>query len=208
MKRKSQIFLLLTLLMLTFFVSITGILLDIQKARYTDPSSGVDVFLQTWDNSVENIKDLTHIALARYTQSTNTSNIDVEMQSELNELSNYLLSRGYTSSFLISTFNLVVAGAPSSYSISLLVQMEISDAKQTLQQSLSIDLTVSAVLVGSEISVFKILNGETIPISDATVTVIPPGTSTVTNLRNGNYLVSNPADNFDVITEEGIALQV
>ncbi len=208
MKKRSQIFLLLTLLMLTFFVSITGILLDIQKARYTDPSSGVDVFLQTWQNSVETIEDLSHIALARYTQGTNASNIDVEMQAELGELSNYLLTRGYTSSFLLTSFNLVVAGAPSSYVVSLIVQMVLSDTKQTLQQTLSIDLTVSAVLVGTEITVFKLLNGETIPIADATVTVVPPGTSTVTNLRNGNYQVSNPADNFDIVTQEGITLRV
>ncbi len=194
--------------MLTFFVSITGILLDIQKARYTDPSSGVDVFLQTWQNSVETIEDLSHIALARYTQGTNASNIDVEMQAELGELSNYLLTRGYTSSFLLTSFNLVVAGAPSSYVVSLIVQMVLSDTKQTLQQTLSIDLTVSAVLVGTEITVFKLLNGETIPIADATVTVVPPGTSTVTNLRNGNYQVSNPADNFDIVTQEGITLRV
>lgn len=194
--------------MLTFFVSITGLLLDIQKARYTDPSSGVDVFLQTWENSVENVEDFTHVALARYTQGINTSNLDAEIQNELNELSTYLLTRGFTSSFSLTSFTLDITGAPSSYRIAIVVQVQLSDTKQTLQETLAVDLSVTALLAGSEITVSKILNGDVFPIADAIVTVVLPGTSTITNLRNGNYLVSDPANNFDIITSEGIALRV
>ncbi len=194
--------------MLTFFVSITSLLLDIQKANYTDPSSGTEIFVSTWRNTVDNLYDLTVTGLARFTQGKNTSNVDVELKTQLASLTNYLLKRGYTSSFTITKFSIGNTLAPSSYSIDVTYLVILKDAKNTLNQTLNVPISFSASKSGSYITLLKTSNGQVEPIADATITVVAPGTSTVTNLRDGRYLLSVPGDTFDIVTPEGIKLQV
>ncbi len=207
-KKKSQIFLLLTLLMLTFFISITDLLLDIDKAQYTDPAAGTQIFIQTWDNTYQAVVDLTQTALARFTQSTNTSNLDVEISNELDIYEDYLLQRGFTLTMLLNQLILDTSLSPASYEITAIYSIALRDGKNELTQILTINSLFSATFVGDIITVLKTINGESAPISDAQVTVIAPGTSTVTNLKDGRYRVSVITDSFEIITPEGVLLQV
>ena len=50
MNRSAQVFLLLTILVMTFLIGITSVLFDIKKIDYIDPSPDADEFLESWDN--------------------------------------------------------------------------------------------------------------------------------------------------------------
>ncbi len=207
LRNRSQIFLLLTILTITFLLGITSVLLDLNRAQYTDPTAGSSEFILTWSNVGDNVQQISKIELARFSQGLNTSNFDVEVQAQLNRLSNSFLTRGFTSNFQVAQPTQLTIRA-NGYLVVSVFSLELSNSKNTLKQTYHLTMEYNFNKVGTTITIYRVINGVTMPIGDATVTVVSPGTSTVTNNRDGTYSVTNAGDSFQITTLNGIRITV
>ncbi|MCH8907960.1 MAG: hypothetical protein IH840_12800, partial [Candidatus Heimdallarchaeota archaeon] len=68
MNRRGQIFLLLTVLVLTFIIGISTILLEVKRAQYYDPSTDSDRLFEIWDNAVDAVQQIYSVQIAINTQ--------------------------------------------------------------------------------------------------------------------------------------------
>ena len=114
--RRSQIFLLLTLLMITFMVSISTTLLDVRRGSFTDPNPQVNTFENGWDIAISSINSIVERSVAQ--RSDNNLTTDAEMQSfidaELTGVENFLLQSSFSANIrLITTLTDGVSFVPT-----------------------------------------------------------------------------------------------
>ncbi|MCE7737631.1 MAG: hypothetical protein GPJ54_22260 [Candidatus Heimdallarchaeota archaeon] len=188
MNRRGQIFLLLTILSITFIFAVSTILLDIQRAQYLEPAPDVDETFEAWDNTVDSIEQILNVQIAINTQAgALLGNYAPQINNELVGVENYLLGRG-----LIASIDL---DGPATYtpptttlqdataSILALFSIQIqSSSGNSIIQSLDFAIQYDVNLVGTTLTLSKTVNGITTYLSGATVDTV----GTIDN-ANGAY---------------------
>ena len=210
MNRRGQIFLLLTILSITFIFAVSTILLDIQRAQYLEPSPDLDETFEAWDITVQSIEQILNVQLAINTQAGSASgDYSPQINNELVMLENYLLSRGLIASVdLVGTADYVqpavggqVAIASLSSSVSLQIESSSGNSiKQILNFTIQYNATVDDTIDTLYLS--KTVNGLTTYIRGATFNV--GGT---TDNGNGAYDLPAPAA-IIVTTPNNIVLDI
>lgn len=196
MRRRGQIFLLLTILSITFIFAVSTILLDIQRAQYLEPSPDIDETFEAWDNTVYSIEQILDIQIAINTQAGSTSrDYGPEIRPELDSLENYLLSRG-----LIASINLdgvaqytqpATGGIAAIASITATVSVQIeSSSGNSIKQTLGFAIQYAANVDDGTDTLYltKTVNGITSYIRGAFFNV-----GGITDNGNGVYDLPAPA---------------
>lgn len=211
MNRRGQIFLLLTILSITFIFAVSTILLEIQRSQYLEPSPDIDETFETWDNTVYSIEQILSIQMAINTQAGAVDgNYSLEIGTELAKVENYALNRGFIASIDLvnmSYYFAPVAGNNASASINgtVFIQLE-SSSGNSINQLVEFDIKYEAFIdTGTNIlTVSKIVNGQQSFIASATIS----GPGIITNFQNGSWELEDGAGLFDIITLDGVMLQV
>ncbi len=185
MRRRSQIFLLLTILVITFIVGIATTLLESQRTQYTDPLQSLPNFTQTWDNTVEDIEDALVLTLASRSDGTiaNTSvATDNAIDAYFLQIMEYLRLKGYSAS--ISLENTIVDGLDYLHHSDVAgpakttegfefnnieVNFELQSSTTVLSQKLFFDISYTSVLdtAANTITLYKIVNGQRTGLTNA-----------------------------------------
>ena len=66
--RRGQIFLILTILVISFIVGISTILINVQRAEYFDPAPDSGESLEIWENTIVAIEQIYSVQIAINTQ--------------------------------------------------------------------------------------------------------------------------------------------
>ncbi len=211
MRRKGQVFLLLTLLVLTFMISISSILFDIKKAEYMEPSPDIDESLEAWKNSVETIEQIFSIFISLNSKAgTPDDNYNTEVSTELVKLEDYLNSRGFAATILLvgnAVYTAPVNGSTSFTSLSGIVSIFINSISGTeISQVLKLNVTYSAVVTSTTLVLTKSVNTNINYLSGCTI-----NPASWTDMGNGAYTVPAPlapGTPFTIRTPNAVELQV
>ncbi len=219
MNRKGQVFLLLTLLVLTFMISISAILFDIKKAEYMEPSPDFDETMEVWENSVEAIEQIFSILIAINSKDNVTypdGNYNNEVSTELAKLEYYLNSRGFAATILLlgnASYIAPTSGLQTSFvSLSGNISIYLSSISGTeIRQVINLTVIYNAVVTASTLLITKSVVGP--PPRNATKTnYLSSCTFNVTgltDLANGAYTHTILPDTpFIIRTPNTVELQV
>lgn len=177
MNRKGQIFLLLTLLVITFISGISTTLIDLQQAQYNDPSPQTTPFLQVWESSLEVVETILINAMAERSAGNilTDGEHDTYIQEAFTNYSSYLLSRGYSpalSAVAINATNYLETntGALIEFEyVNFQISLSLSTPDLSLNQEVAFNILYHAEAASGTITLYKIIQGERSPISDITV---------------------------------------
>ena len=206
-KSKSQIFLLLTILIITFLVGISSTLVDIRRSQYNDPIPGGTHFNQVWDGVIDNIHQTLKNSISRRSNGNITSVTEMQdfILGQFQDLSSFIASNGY--SLLIELKTNLVEGSSylaqssatfESFALnSINVELILSSQQISLEQNLFIDIEyrMEKDTVSNQISLFSIVNNyrkasKAISWSDS-IDLSVTGTGQYSYSGTGNYLVIN-----------------
>ena len=93
MRRRGQVFLIITVLVVTFLIGISTLLLDTQRAAYLETAPDSNTVLQAWDNTYDSIVQILRTQLSISSNGPDLS-VTTDLTTELLYLENYLLDRG------------------------------------------------------------------------------------------------------------------
>lgn len=188
LKRKAQIFLLLTILAISFITGITTILLETQRARYDDPNPASQLFTQTWKNTVESVQDILELGMVQHSQFLDTTyDLNTTIASSFHALQAYLVTKGYSASIqtlsqyiLTNTTTTGQTFTLSNYQVKIHLATTTTELDQTILFTIIYDAVVNAT--GNTVTITKTVNGQTQYLSGASFTI-----TGVTDLGNGVY---------------------
>jgi hypothetical protein len=203
MRKRSQIFLLLTILVITFIVGIATTLLESQRTQYTDPLQTLPNFTQTWDNTVGDIQDALILTLAARSDGTiaNTSvATDNTIDGYFLQIMEFLRLKGFSASITLE--NTIVDGldylhhsnaaGPSKTTEgfefrNIEVNFELQSSTTVLSQKLFFDISYTSIVdsAAGTITLYKVINGERTGLTNAEFTIT--GGATVTQTFAGQY---------------------
>ena len=105
MKQRSQIFLLLTILVIAFIVGISSTLIDLKKTTYNDPAPQAQEFYRTWDSTLRNLEEVLVFTLAQRSNASleTTGQMQDAITDKLLGIENYLLNRGFSAKITLLT---------------------------------------------------------------------------------------------------------
>lgn len=209
--RRAQIFLILTILVVTFLVGITSVLIDVQRANYVNPAADNSEVLYAWNNAISSTQQILKIEISQQSKvaSADVGPTDVtsNIQTPINDLVNYLNERGLTAIIIIRSANFLISGFNTQ---SELIQIDASFNFTIMSGSTSIIQTVHmivqyhAIVTASTLTIFNKINNETTYLPGCTITG-----GTVIDLNNGSYqhsLVSGTS--LQIITPSNVTLEV
>lgn len=208
MKRRGQIFLIMTILVITFMVGISTVLLQVQRSNYTDTVPDSENVLIAWENAYSSIEQILEIELSICTTSGALAGVrDISLP--LGNLENYLTNIGLSAIITVDPTSPVTysnVGATTlvnTAGITGRFYIHLQSGNVQIDQSMVIDLSYSAQSVPdgilTKVIITKTVNSEKMFIIKSTLSAI---SSTFTDLQNGAYIsvVQIPAS-------EAIAIQ-
>ncbi|MHA2171420.1 MAG: hypothetical protein ACXAB7_16150 [Candidatus Kariarchaeaceae archaeon] len=213
MNRSAQVFLLLTILVMTFLIGITSVLFDIKKVDYIDPSPDADEFLESWDNTIEAIEQILSIQIAINSQTGVASGTDNsgEIQTEMDNLALYLNSKGLSASIQVDgaipslyIIDLQAASHELSLSSSIFVHLS-SISGTTIDQVVNIRVSYIATATPNNLVVQKTVNSEIKFLSECNVIV---SAGTITDNGNGWYSATVSPVDFTIATPDLVLLAI
>ncbi|MHA2402928.1 MAG: hypothetical protein ACXADH_08075 [Candidatus Kariarchaeaceae archaeon] len=213
MNRSAQVFLLLTILVMTFLIGITSVLFDIKKVDYIDPSPDADEFLESWDNTIEAIEQILSIQIAINSQTAVASGTDNsgEIQTEMDSLALYLNSKGLSASIQVDgaipslyIIDLQVASHELSLSSSIFVHLS-SISGTTIDQVVNMRVSYIATATPNNLVLQKTVNSEIKFLSECNVIV---SGGTITDNGNGWYSATASPVDFTITTPDQVLLTI
>ena len=218
MRKRSQIFLLLTILVIAFIVGISTTLIDLRKTPYNEPAPQSKQFYQNWDNTLQNIEEILVFSLAQH--SANLTKTVGEMQSnvtnKLMSVENYLLSRGFSAKITLlttlienvnyqKTVDNVTAPTMTQYKLTNIgIAVHLETTFTSLNQELEMNILFHAENNDSQnfCEVYKIINGKREEIVNAKVTAEAGIVFTNQGLGQYNYIGTGE---YSIVSPEGVA---
>lgn len=210
MNKQGQIFLLLTILAVTFLLTISTVLLNIQVSEYSQPSADSGKLFEAWDNTVSSTVQIMSVQVAYNTNNGIPTGATNDLGPHLANLEQYLNSKGLVASIeeVAGTEQYVSTSLITSSSASLNVTLDIYIATSSgakLDGTVNLNVTYSAQITGNILVVSKIVN--TNPYFLNSANVVPQTTGSVQNNGNGSYQLAG-ADTYDITTSDFVILQV
>lgn len=209
--RRAQIFLILTILVVTFLVGITSVLIDVQRANYVNPAADNSEVLYAWNNAISSTKQILNIEISQQskiaTADVGPTDISPNIQTPINDLVNYLNERGLTAIIIIGSANFLISGYNTQ---SELIQIDatfsftIGSGSTNIIQTVHMVIQYHAIVTSSRLTIFNRINNETNYLPGCTITG-----GTVIDLNNGSYqhsLASGTA--LQILTPSNVTLQV
>lgn len=202
MRRRSQIFLLLTILVITFIVGIASTLLESQKTQYTDPLQQVPNITSAWEGTISDIQESLILTLAQRSDGS-IANTSVAMDNAIDgyffKIVNFLQLKGYSASITLE--NTIVDGldylhhsngaSPSKTTEAfelnnIEVNVAIQSSTASLSQKIFFDIYYGSIVnSGSQtVTLYKIINGVRTGLTNAEFST--PG-ATITETFGGQY---------------------
>ena len=214
MNRRGQVFLLLTILSITFITAISSVLLDLQRSQYIEPSADADKIFEVWDNAVFSIEQTISIQIAVNTQTgAVTGDFATEIQTRLDSLEGYLNSRGFIAS--VNTIGQVnytapIAGLLAQANMTALISLQITSSSGTsINQIVNFDISYQAEAIGTGpwvLTLTKTVNDQTIFLTDITYSVL--GGGNIDDIYyNGSYDLIG-SDTYTITTSENVELVI
>lgn len=185
MRRRGQIFLILTILVISFMIGITSVLLDIRTADYLDPAPDSDVSLNAWETTTSAIDQIMEIQLSQNSNAQSPNNTNIDLSTPLANLEAYLSQRGLVASITGSNVQYRRYTPVSTNTTEELVgsfSIYIKSSSLEINQKIEKQLQYNAYSdQPSELYVSKILDGQVNWISGSSFN------TTVTDNENGSY---------------------
>lgn len=214
MNRRGQIFLLLTILSITFITAISSILLDIQRSQYLEPSADADKIYDVWGNTLYSIEQTIGIQIALNSQiPTGNGSFASEIQTHMDLLETYLNSRGFIASVNVisAIYNASsINGLYAEANMTTLISLQItSSSGASINQILTLDISYHAVAVevvaGTQwlMTLAKTVNNQTTYLTDISYSVL--GGGDLDDNYNGSYYL-NGSDEYSITTSENVLL--
>ena len=211
MNRSAQVFLLLTILVMTFLIGITSVLFDIKKIDYIDPSPDADEFLESWDNTIDAIEQILSIQIAINSQTgvANGTNNSGEIQTELDSLTQYLNSKGLSASLQVdgaipSLYIIDLQAVSHELSISSNIFVHLSSISgTTIDQVVNMRVSYTATATPLNLVVQKTVNTATQFLRECDVQV---SAGTIVDNGNGSYTASTSPVDFTITTPDQVLL--
>jgi hypothetical protein len=195
MNRRGQVFLLLTILVITFISGIALVLVDVQRSRYSDPAPYTSNFVQTWELSILTIENIMIQTIAHSSDGILTTDIEriAFINDQLDRFIDYLTLRGFTSAIVLDedTFDYIEDTDPSDqlYELSdLEFSVKLSTGRMVLSQIITMDLGFYASVDASDVNFYKLMNNEFFPLTDMSFT----GVMSFSGGSNGIFTASAP----------------
>ncbi len=211
--RRGQIFLILTIMVITFLVGITGILLDSQKAAYLNPVPDSEIINQAWDNTYDSIKQILIIQLSKNSNGPSVNQNNIDLSTQLGNLENYLVERGISTTILTTQqINYTIVGdLTSSSTVSIeggfSVHMQSGDIE--INHDFVLHISYTATSSASDVIVYRTINNEKYFINNAELTSSTNPGATYTNYMNGRYgHTLNLGDDLIITAPQNIDIQL
>lgn len=217
MNRRGQVFLLLTILSITFITAISSVLLDIQRSQYLEPSADADKVFEVWDNAIFSIEQTISIQIALNTQAgVGDGSFANESQIQFNLLETYLNSRGFIASVNVInatyTAPVIILGLSAEANMNAFISLQITSSSGTsINQIISFDISYLAIaveiVVGTQwlLTLTKTVNSQITYLTDIMYSVV--GAGVLTDNFNGSYDLIGP-DDYTITTSENVVLIV
>jgi len=194
-KRKGQVFLLLSIVILIYLVLLSTTVYRITQSPYISPSPNQEQINFYVENSVSSLEQLVDVALSQYSRSYSIGSIISFLTEGIAVVESFLDSHNLPSTLTFdnSTFsisNSSTSANPTYITCSMEVSIHIDCPDFYYDATFVFDTTYYlefSETTGTEnyLYVYKISNGYRIIINDATITIEP--TTPVSNLLDGRY---------------------
>ena len=205
-KRKGQVFLILTILVISFIIGISTVLLQIKQSDFIDPAPDANTSFRAWEITVESLHQITDVFLSQYSK-----NFLAPIQGFNNPFQNlrdYLTNRGVANT-IYNTTNLNLSNDNTTITNGEIITASISfnvylaTASTTINQTVSIIIsyTIDASTVGV-ISVYKTVDGTISYLADCQFSII------VVDLGNGSYTHGTTGIAINALTPSNVFFQV
>ncbi|OLS25438.1 MAG: hypothetical protein HeimC2_18940 [Candidatus Heimdallarchaeota archaeon LC_2] len=214
MNRRGQVFLLLTILSITFITAISSVLLDLQRSQYLEPSADADKVFEVWDNTIFSIEQTISIQIAINTQPPSAGNrsFATEIQGQMDLLETYLNSRGFIASVNVMWANYTEpnAGLLAQAKMNASISLQITSSSGTsINQKVNFIITYQAEAVGTDpwlLTITKTVNNQTTFLTDISYSVGAGGILDDIYF-NGSYDLIG-SDTYTITTSENVVLIV
>ncbi|MHA2250250.1 MAG: hypothetical protein ACXAD7_07805 [Candidatus Kariarchaeaceae archaeon] len=210
MRRKAQIFLIMTILTVSFLIAISTVLFDLKKAEFVEPSPDSDEVFEVWENTVLAIKQILVIEIAVNTQADAIDGTyDADLTPQFQILEDYLVSRGFAASITINGNSQYTAPALGGQLVTVQLDVDVnlylsSISGITIEQILSFSIAFTAnVDVTNILTVYESTNGKLTYQGGCSLT---GGAST--DFGNGSYDLTSAGTPYVVETPDNIKLEV
>ena len=212
MNRRGQIFLIMTILVITFLIGISSVLLEVSRSDYVQPVSDSDVVLQAWDNTYESINQILLVRLSINSQGPTGNQLNIDLRSELGKLETYLNKRGLSAIIQSQNIDYTIIGdqtTDTTVTITGSFTVHLASSGVEIDQTFDLSISYNAVISGSNIIVSSTLNSDINFISGSSITSTNIAFTYLDNL-NGNYPATNLAggDTIIILTPNQIDLQL
>ncbi|MDH5645221.1 MAG: hypothetical protein OEZ01_04395, partial [Candidatus Heimdallarchaeota archaeon] len=156
MIRRGQIFLILTILSISFLVAITGVLLEIRRAEYLDPVPESDRLYYAWENSIDSIELMFDLIISENSQLNVATDITGLYNGRLNgyltNLKNYLEERAISTQInLIGNVEYYnQSSSPQNHNVTMFAELflSLSTPNFKLEQTLLLRVSYFVNFVG------------------------------------------------------------
>ena len=213
MRRKGQIFLIITVLAITFLIGISTLLLDSQRAIYIDSAPDTYTSLQAWDLTYDGLVQILEIQLTIDSNLLPLTNLNINLTSQISKLENYLLSRGLSITISpTSNIDFTKTGdltRNSSVQIIGSFYIHLASSNFEVDEDITLQLSYRAVSDLTSTVVTRTLNTNSEYIGDATLSSTTTPAAAFSNIQNGRYdhtLILN--DDILIVTNEGVLIRI
>ena len=210
MNKQGQIFLLLTILAVTFLLTISTVLLNIQVSEYSQPSADSGKLFEAWDNTVTSAVQIMSVQISYNTNNIIGNSTALTLTPYFNDLVLYLNSKGLVASIAEVSEQYTISPNGQTYAQAMLnTSLDIYIATSSgakLQGNLTLSVSYNAVITGNNLIVYKMVNDNSFFLNN--VNVVPQTLLTPVQ-NNGNGLYNLPGtDTYDITTSDFVTLQV
>ncbi|MCY3411663.1 MAG: hypothetical protein INQ03_08540 [Candidatus Heimdallarchaeota archaeon] len=213
MNKRAQIFLILTILVVTFLMSISTVLLELQKANYSEVVPDADNVLIAWDNVITGLEQIFDIEIAIRSQAGSASAADIyndvasNFGPAIDDLETYFIGQGLSAIITpTSTVDYTNNGQDSTdltLSIIGTFQIHLQSGNVEIDQILEMNVEYHGVSTATTLVLTKTVNDLT--------TYLVGATSSVGNFQdylNGYYTFTDPGGLYQVTLENQILMRM
>jgi len=215
MNKQGQIFLLLTILAVTFLLTISTVLLNIQVSEYSQPSADSGKLYEAWDNTVTSAVQIMSVQISYNTNNGATNSSTLTLSPHFDDLVLYLNSKGLVASIEEVSEQYTISPLGQTYSQAMLnTSLDIYIATSSgakLQGNVTLSVSYNAVIAGSNnlLIVYKLVNNNSYFLNNVGVASL--NGNSIQNTGNGSYQLLAPIttpDTLTITTSDFVILQV
>ncbi len=213
MKRRGQIFLIITILVITFMVGISSVLLQVQRSNYIDTVPDSDNVMIAWENAYQSIIQIMDIELALSSQTAIAGPVARDITVPLNNLNDYLINKGLSAIVQTTsqiTYDHTISGS-TDYQVSMTgsFYIHLQSGNVEIDQYFTITIVYRALSTTTDVVIItKTVNSQINYLMGAELTVA--GSSFIDH-QNGKYSSVNAlttGDPISIITKNKVYLDI